>query len=360
MPRSTEPPRRIGGLSTCASRPLGLPAHPDAGFRGLHRSRSRALRLRAQRQRARRVPDRATSRAVDDRVQATAAASSRWHRSPRSGRLPGVYSVSKAAVWMLTRSLAGELAPHGIRVNAIGPAYVTTEMLAEIASRRRGRRPGGAAGVVRPARRATAARRPAVAARHRQHGAVPVQRRSCVVHRIDPASRRRDDVGDRWWLTVSVVELRCADLDAGIGRHRASRRRVRRRSRASGRCCSTCTSRLPAQHRARQSSTSTVAAGPWAAADVSARAFASWSPTPLDLLAQAGFVVATVDYRLSGEARFPAQLHDVKAAIRWVRGNARAARRRSVEGASPGANRPVATWRCSPVSPAESPLEPGG
>jgi acetyl esterase/lipase len=52
------------------------------------------------------------------------------------------------------------------------------------------------------------------------------------------------------------------------------------------------------------------------------RAFASWSPTPLDLLAQAGFVVASVDYRLSGEARFPAQLHDVKAAIRWLRGNA--------------------------------------
>lgn len=52
------------------------------------------------------------------------------------------------------------------------------------------------------------------------------------------------------------------------------------------------------------------------------RAFTSWSPTPLDRLAQAGFVVATVDYRLSGEARFPAQLHDVKAAIRWLRGNA--------------------------------------
>ena len=51
------------------------------------------------------------------------------------------------------------------------------------------------------------------------------------------------------------------------------------------------------------------------------RAFASWSPTPLDRLAQAGFAVATVDYRLSGEARFPAQLHDVKAAIRWLRGN---------------------------------------
>ena len=51
------------------------------------------------------------------------------------------------------------------------------------------------------------------------------------------------------------------------------------------------------------------------------RAFASWSPTPLDRLAQAGFAVVTVDYRLSGEARFPAQLHDVKAAIRWLRGN---------------------------------------
>lgn len=52
------------------------------------------------------------------------------------------------------------------------------------------------------------------------------------------------------------------------------------------------------------------------------RAFIARSPTPLDLLAQAGFVVATADYRLSGEARFPAQLHDVKATIRWVRGNA--------------------------------------
>lgn len=52
------------------------------------------------------------------------------------------------------------------------------------------------------------------------------------------------------------------------------------------------------------------------------RAFAGWSPSPLDLLAQSGFVVASLDYRLSGEARFPAQVHDVKAGIRWVRGNA--------------------------------------
>jgi acetyl esterase/lipase len=33
----------------------------------------------------------------------------------------------------------------------------------------------------------------------------------------------------------------------------------------------------------------------------------------------AGIAVASIDYRLSGEARFPAQLHDIKAAIRWLR-----------------------------------------
>jgi acetyl esterase/lipase len=33
-----------------------------------------------------------------------------------------------------------------------------------------------------------------------------------------------------------------------------------------------------------------------------------------------GIAIASIDYRLSGEALFPAQLHDVKAAIRWVRG----------------------------------------
>ncbi|WP_164465889.1 alpha/beta hydrolase [Actinoplanes teichomyceticus] len=35
-----------------------------------------------------------------------------------------------------------------------------------------------------------------------------------------------------------------------------------------------------------------------------------------------GFAVARVTYRLSGEARFPAPLHDVKAAVRWLRGHA--------------------------------------
>lgn len=35
-----------------------------------------------------------------------------------------------------------------------------------------------------------------------------------------------------------------------------------------------------------------------------------------------GFAVASMDYRHSSEAIFPAQLHDVKAAIRWLRANA--------------------------------------
>ena len=41
-----------------------------------------------------------------------------------------------------------------------------------------------------------------------------------------------------------------------------------------------------------------------------------------DTLVAAGIAAATIDYRFSGEARFPAQLHDVRAAIRYLRSNA--------------------------------------
>jgi acetyl esterase/lipase len=41
-------------------------------------------------------------------------------------------------------------------------------------------------------------------------------------------------------------------------------------------------------------------------------------------LAAEGFAVAAIDYRLSGEARFPAAVEDVAAAVGWVRDNATA------------------------------------
>ncbi len=39
-------------------------------------------------------------------------------------------------------------------------------------------------------------------------------------------------------------------------------------------------------------------------------------------LAQRGYAAVTVSYRLSGEALYPAAIHDVRAAVRWVRANA--------------------------------------
>jgi NAD(P)-dependent dehydrogenase (short-subunit alcohol dehydrogenase family) len=53
-----------------------------------------------------------------------------------AARLPtpgvGEYAVSKAGVWMLTKVLAVELAPHGITANAIGPGFIDTPMTATI------------------------------------------------------------------------------------------------------------------------------------------------------------------------------------------------------------------------------------
>ena len=42
---------------------------------------------------------------------------------------------------------------------------------------------------------------------------------------------------------------------------------------------------------------------------------------PLTALLGAACATASVDYRLTPEARFPAQVHDIKAAIRFLRGN---------------------------------------
>ncbi|MBG6208698.1 NAD(P)-dependent dehydrogenase (short-subunit alcohol dehydrogenase family) [Labrenzia sp. EL_126] len=49
------------------------------------------------------------------------------------------YCVSKGGVSQLTKSTALALAPHGIRVNAIGPGSIMTEMLAAVNSDREAR-----------------------------------------------------------------------------------------------------------------------------------------------------------------------------------------------------------------------------
>ncbi len=48
--------------------------------------------------------------------------------------LPGAaeYCASKAGVWMLSKVMAVELAPHKITVNAIGPGWIDTPMTADI------------------------------------------------------------------------------------------------------------------------------------------------------------------------------------------------------------------------------------
>jgi acetyl esterase/lipase len=43
---------------------------------------------------------------------------------------------------------------------------------------------------------------------------------------------------------------------------------------------------------------------------------------PWAFLLAAGYAVASVDYRLKGEARFPGPVHDLAAAVRWIRARA--------------------------------------
>jgi acetyl esterase/lipase len=42
---------------------------------------------------------------------------------------------------------------------------------------------------------------------------------------------------------------------------------------------------------------------------------------PLGKLVEDGYAIASINYRLSTEAKFPAQIHDIKAAIRFLRGH---------------------------------------
>lgn len=66
----------------------------------------------------------------------------------------------------------------------------------------------------------------------------------------------------------------------------------------------------------------------------------SKSDVPITPLLEHGFAIASVDYRLSTEALFPAQVHDIKAAIRFLRAKADLfhinARRIAIIGSSAG------------------------
>ena len=47
-----------------------------------------------------------------------------------------------------------------------------------------------------------------------------------------------------------------------------------------------------------------------------------FNPVFLDALASAGYAVASVNYRLAPQSRYPAQIEDVKCAIRYLRAKA--------------------------------------
>ena len=49
------------------------------------------------------------------------------------------YSAAKAGLIGLTRALARELGPHGVRVNAVAPGFTVTEMTADLAESEAGR-----------------------------------------------------------------------------------------------------------------------------------------------------------------------------------------------------------------------------
>ena len=72
---------------------------------------------------------------------------------------------------------------------------------------------------------------------------------------------------------------------------------------------------LPEQPGARRPIIMNVHGGGWSGLDK------GWCPFPLRMVEQ-DYAVASINYRLSHQAIYPAQLHDCKAGVRWLRANA--------------------------------------
>ena len=79
-----------------------------------------------------------TNRAVAKRLIAQGEGGAIVNISSGAAKIPmrgsAEYSVSKAGVWMLTRCLALELAPHNIRVNTVAPGVIDTPMALAVSS----------------------------------------------------------------------------------------------------------------------------------------------------------------------------------------------------------------------------------
>ena len=79
-----------------------------------------------------------TNRAVARRLVAQGEGGAIVNISSGAAKIPmrgsAEYSVSKAGVWMLTRCLALELAPHKIRVNTVAPGVIDTPMALAVSS----------------------------------------------------------------------------------------------------------------------------------------------------------------------------------------------------------------------------------
>ncbi|MDR0981979.1 MAG: alpha/beta hydrolase [Culturomica sp.] len=75
---------------------------------------------------------------------------------------------------------------------------------------------------------------------------------------------------------------------------------------------------LPADGRVKHKVVVLIYGSAWFANNMKQMAFQAMGKPLLD----AGFAVVSINHRSSGDAKFPAQINDVKAAIRFIRGNA--------------------------------------